>query len=145
MSLAPMIWALDVASKTGVCEGRAGEIPRMYSKRFARDDDEHEDVFARALQWILDRTNVDVPDYIYIEAPLSIGAASGQTNANTLLRLNGLWATLAAAVKVKGVAYRRARVGEIRKVFIGSGVYKGPEAKDRCFETCKRSDVFILF
>lgn len=139
---APYILALDVATSTGTCEGFAGAIPRFSTLRFASDGDEHEDAFARSLRWIAERLAQPVaiiprPDVVYIEAPLRLGAAWGKTNADTILRLNGLWAVLSAAVKTKGIKYRRATVQDCRLAFIGHGNLKGPEAKRRAFAMCK--------
>lgn len=132
----PRIMALDLATTTGIAVGSVGEKPRFSTMRFAKEGDEHEDVFERALRWFAEYVQVDKPDAIYVEAPLNLGAAMGQTNANTVLRLNGLWAVIAAAAKVKRIKYRRARVQEIRKNFLGSGNLKGDEAKKRAFAMC---------
>lgn len=148
MSVAPYILSLDIATKTGVCEGRAGEAPRFYSLRFANGDDEHEDAFAGALRWIAERLSVSRPDAVYVEAPINPAAFLGKydpatgrlgmsTNPDTTIRLMGLWATIAGAVKVKGVKYRRVNVQTARKSFIGHGNLKGAEAKRRAFEMCK--------
>ena len=66
MSNAPLVLALDIATVTGVCEGRAGEAPRMYTMRFGNPGDEHEDAFERALRWIAERLQVDRPDAIFV-------------------------------------------------------------------------------
>jgi hypothetical protein len=147
-SNAPYVMALDIATATGVCEGRAGEAPHFYTMRFARPDDEHEDVFERALRWIAERLQVSKPDAIFCEAPISPGAFIGKydeakgkvamtTNPDTTIRLMGLWAVISAAAKVKGIRYRRVHVGTARKAFIGVGNLKGAEAKRRGFEMCK--------
>ena len=145
---APYILALDIASVTGVCEGRAGSAPQFYTMRFARDGDEHEEAFARALKWIAERLQVDRPDAIFVEAPINPGAFVGRydeekgrvamtTNPETTIRLMGLWAIMAAAAKVKGIRYSRVNVQSARKDFIGHGNLRGAEAKRRCFEICK--------
>lgn len=145
---APMILSLDIATKTGVCEGRAGEAPRFYSLTFAQDGDDHEDAFMRALRWIAERLHVDKPDAVYVEAPVNPAAFIGRyneetgrvgmsTNPDTTIRLMGLWAVIAAAAKVKGIKYRRVNVQTARKSFIGAGNLKGAEAKRRGFEMCK--------
>ena len=135
----PRILALDVASTTGICVGFAGEKPTFSTIKFVQDGDDHEDVFGRALRWLAEYLQVDRPDAIYIEAPLSPGI-HGQTNADTTLRLIGMWAALAAAVKVKGIKYRRAKVSTVRKEFIGHGNLKGHEAKRRVREMCRLLD-----
>ena len=148
MTDAPYILALDIATTTGVCEGRSGEIPRMYTMRFGNPGDDHEEVFARALRWIAERLLVDRPDAIYVEAPVNPGAFVGRydeekgrvamtTNPETTIRLMGLWAIMAAAAKVKGIRYGRVHVQTARKLFIGAGNLRGVEAKRRCFELCK--------
>ena len=134
--IAPRILALDLATKTGVAVGCAGENPMFSTVTFANDGDDHEDVFERALRWFAEYVQVDKPDAIYLEAPLNLGAAMGHTNADTILRLNGLWAVISAAAKTKRIKYRRARVQEIRKNFLGSGNLKGDEAKKRAFAMC---------
>ncbi len=144
----PLILALDIATKTGVCEGRVGEAPRFYSLRFARDGEDHEEAFARALRWIVERFQVDRPDAVCVEAPVNPAPIMGRvdpetgrlglsTNPDTTIRLMGLWAVLAAAAKVKGVRYFRVHVQTARKAFVGAGNLKGPEGKRRSFEMCK--------
>jgi hypothetical protein len=144
---APYILALDIATKTGVCEGRAGETPRMYSVQFGKPGDEHEDAFERALRWVAERLQVSRPDAIFVEAPINPGAFVGRydeergkvtmtTNPDTTIRLMGLWAVLAAAVRLKGIRYERVNVQTARKLFIGVGNLKGQEAKRRCYDLC---------
>ena len=147
-SLPPLILALDIATTTGVCEGRAGDVPKFYTVKFAKEGDEHEDAFERALRWIADRLAVNRPDVIVVEAPINPAAFLGKydeetgrmgmtSNPETTIRLMGLWATIAAAAKVKGITYRRARVQTVRKSFLGHGNLKGAEAKRRAMEMCK--------
>lgn len=157
-STAPYILALDIATVTGVCEGRAGEAPIFYTEKFARPGDEHEDVFARGLTWIAERLQVSNPNAVFVEAPINPAAFMGEydekkgrvamtTNPDTTIRLMCLWGILAAAVKVKSkylvdagkppIIYRRVHVGTARKAFIGVGNLKGAEAKRRAFEMCK--------
>lgn len=145
---APYVLALDLATVTGVCEGRAGEIPRFYSQRFGKDGDEHEDAFERGLRWIVERFKVGGVDAVFIEAAINPGAFVGEydkergkvkmtTNPETTIRLMGLWAIMAAAARVKRIRYRRVHVQTARKAFIGHGNLRGPEAKRRCFEMSK--------
>jgi len=138
MGVAPKILALDAATNTGVAIGSAGDVPIFQTLRFAGSDPdaEHEQSFAAALRWIAQLLQVNRPDFIYIEAPLSPGI-SGATNANTTLRLIGLWATLSAASIVKGVPYRKAKVGQVRKGFLGHGNLPGAEAKRRVQVVCE--------
>jgi len=148
MGEAPYILALDIATRTGVCEGRADAPPRFYTKTFAESGDEHEEAFERGLRWIAERLQVDRPDVIVVEAPVNPAAFMGRvdeetgrlglsSNPATTIRLMGLWAVMAAAAKVKGIRYKRYNVQSARKTFIGAGNLKGAEAKRRAFEMCR--------
>jgi hypothetical protein len=145
----PLLLSLDIASSTGICEGRVGEPPRFETLRFGRDGDDHEEVFCRALRWIAGRLTDDPrPDAVFVEAPVNPGAFVGEydpvvrkvrmrTNPDTTIRLMGLWAIVAAAVKVRGVRYERVDVRTARAEFLGDGGLKRDEAKRRAFEMCK--------
>jgi hypothetical protein len=141
------ILALDVATVTGVCDGVAGEEPTFSTVRFGSDGEEHEEAFERALRWIAERLRDHPPDAVRAEATINLAAfmrfnpktkkAELATTPATIIRLTGLSAVIAAAVKVKGIPYEHVRVGTARKGFIGHGNLKGPEAKRRSFEMCK--------
>ena len=146
-SPAPYILALDIASQTGCCEGRVGETPRFSTMRFARKDDEHEDVFLRALDWFDEKLSVSKPDWVYVEAPVNPAAFLGEydpskgrvtmtSNPDTTIRLIGLWAVIAATAKLQQIPYRRAHVSTARKAFLGVGNLRGQEAKRRAFDLC---------
>jgi hypothetical protein len=157
-SKAPYVLAIDIATVTGICEGRAGEVPIFYTQRFGRPGDEHEDVFEQGLTWIAERLQISNPDAVFVEAPVNPAAFMGKydeekgrvamtTNPDTTIRLMCLWGIIAAGVKTKSthlvsagkppILYRRVHVGTARKLFIGAGNLKGPEAKRRGFEMCK--------
>ena len=132
MSKPHTILALDVATLTGVAEWEPGlASPRFHSVRFASPGDEHVETFVRALRWIAERLSLGDVASVYLEAPLRIGASAGQTNADTVLRLNGLWAVISATVKYARVKYRDVNVQEARKVFLGNGQLRGSDAKPR--------------
>lgn len=134
--LPPYVLALDVATHTGVCQGRAGDDPQFFTIDFSGGSG-HPHVFAKALRWIADRLAVSKPDVIYIEAPLRMGASGGQTNADTVLRLFGLYAVFSSAAIVKGIRVVDASVGEIRRPFLGNGTLRGEIAKLRALEMCR--------
>ena len=70
---------MDIASSTGVCEGRVGEPPCFETLRFGRDGDDHEEAFCRALRWIAGRlTDEPRPDAVFVEAPVNPGAFIGE-------------------------------------------------------------------
>jgi hypothetical protein len=146
---APYLLSLDIATVTGVAEGRVGDPPRFETLRFGRDGDEHEVAFRRAHCWIEGRLDRDPrPDGVFVEAPVNPGAFIGKynpvkrkvdmtTNPDTTIRLMGLWAVIAAAVLDRGIRYQRVDVGDARQDFLGQRGIKRDEAKRRAFEMCK--------
>jgi len=147
MARGPLIWAIDSASTCGVAEGHAGEVPRLYSMKFSRKDDEPEDVGGRAMAWFQVRLEELNPDVVYIEAPMSPGAPGIRTSPSTTIMLIGLWYAMASECKSRGFAVRKANVQTVRTGFIGSGRVVmpkgskqgegGKEAKRRVFEMCR--------
>lgn len=139
MSNPSTIIALDLATVTGCAEidDAADAGPRFYSVRFAAPGDEHIATFARARRWIDGRLSVGDVKALYVEAPLRMGAMSGQTNADTVLRLNGLWAVISAAAGVWRVKYRDVNVQECRRVFLGNGTLRRDDAKGRAMEMAR--------
>lgn len=132
------ILCLDLATTTGVAEWDFGsEKPRFYSVKFATSGDEHPTTFARARRWIDGRLGVGDVVATYVEAPLRLSATVGQTNADTVLRLNGLWAVISAAAGVWRVKYRDVNVQECRRVFLGNGTLRRDDAKGRAMEMAR--------
>jgi len=126
--------ALDLATNTGVAHGDVGQPPCCLTKRFQGEDEGS--IFAHALRWIDELIDEHKPDAVYVEAPMMLGAARGQTNARTIRRLNGLYAIVVAAVRDARIPCSAPSVGDIRQTFIGSRVIPGPEAKRRAKEMC---------
>jgi hypothetical protein len=131
------ILCLDLATVTGVAEWSPSTGPRFYSVRFASPGDEHPETFGRARRWIDDRLRLSDVAAIYAEAPLRLGAAVGQTNADTVLRLTGLWAVISSAAKVWRIKYRDVNVQEARRAFIGKGQLRREEAKARVMQMAR--------
>ena len=131
------VWCLDVASVTGVAEGVPGAKPRLYTARFARESDDPEDTFGRAVLWIAERLAVSTPTAVYIEAPISSGAAWGKTNAKTTNLLIGLWACISGVVKARGIPCHRVNVKTVRVHFLGQGNIPGDRAKRECMRVCR--------
>lgn len=132
MSPAPRILALDLATKTGVADGRPGEIPILSTVSFGGRDDDHLDVCAHALKWIALRLADDRPDVVYIEAPMPVGAAMrGNSSASSIVRLNTLYGIFGAAAMLKAIRVQPLDVQDVRKAFLGNGRLKSDEAKRR--------------
>jgi hypothetical protein len=133
----PLIFALDIASNMGICEGVAGERPRLYSERLVKEHDNEDDCFARAIKWVKRRTDLDLPDYVFIEAPIPAVAMQGRTNANAVAMLWGLAACIAGTFRARNIPVRRCNIQAVRKRFIGHGNLKGDEAKRQTVALCR--------
>ena len=126
-------------------------MPKARAHQDGRDGDDHEEAFCRALRWIGRRLTSETeprPAAVFVEAPVNPGAFIGKydpvkrkvtmtTNPDTTIRLMGLWAVMAASVKVSGIRYERVDVRTARAEFLGDGGLKRDEAKRRAFEMCK--------
>ena len=104
--------------------------------------DRHEESWTFILGWLARRLSKEnafnIPDVIYIEAPLNVGAKGAKTSPHTTIRLVGLYAVAAAAVGNKArVALRRGKVNQVRKHFLGHGTLEGNVAKKRAKRMCQ--------
>jgi Holliday junction resolvasome RuvABC endonuclease subunit len=135
----PKILAADIATQTGIAEGRPGETPSLSTLKFGGDGVSHARICANCLDWIACKLTDDPPDIIVIEAPLPIGAAigRGRSNAKSIIRLQGLYCIVLAAATLKRIRVCDYEVGPIRTAFIGEPKLKGDEAKRRCKRMCE--------
>lgn len=143
---APFIIALDISkTRTGICEGMVGEKPTFYS--IVGGGLSNEDAAYRLGRWIIDRTKVDRPEVVYIEAAINPGAFVGEydeekgkvkmkSNPQTTLALAEMAAVARFVLHGKSIAHRDARVQTIRKSFIGHGNLPGKIAKARVGAMC---------
>jgi hypothetical protein len=142
MAFDGIIIALDIASRTGVAEGRPGQVPRLYSVDLKKTDDEFEDTFGRAVGWIADRLYAEKQAVeernlrIVIEAPINTGNGGG-TNANSLIITKGLWASISGFARARRIMVQRAHVATVRKHFIGVGNLPGDIAKREAKRVCE--------
>lgn len=130
------IWFLDVAGNMGVAQGPPGKIPRLYTVPISKEHDDHEDAFGRATLWIAEQLSLTQPRAVFIEAPRG-ASVWGNTNADTNMRLIGLWAAIAGVVKARKIHCQRGSVSTIRKFFIGVGNMPGPQAKKEVIRVCR--------
>ena len=155
----PNILALDVATNTGICVGRAGETPRFSTFKsersqaeanltFSQKCDRHEDAWFSLFCHVAELIDADPPDWIFVEAAPNPGAFAGEfnvetgrveqkSNPHTLLRLSGFWAALSCLTRYSEISFRRVSVQTARVSFIGKGNLKGNEAKRRAFDMCR--------
>jgi hypothetical protein len=131
------VLALDVAGNMGVTDGRVGEVPRLYTVRLSRPDDDDVQRFARAVEWIIDRVRVSTPTVVYIEAPVGPGGMHGQTNATTTIQLVGYWAVLSGLLRYRRIPVHAAHVATIRKFFLDDGHMRGDLAKEECMRIAR--------
>lgn len=146
MSEAPLIIALDISKTcTGICEGRAGAAPRFYSIRNAPGTD---DVTAirRLGDWLINRTKVEKPDWLFFEAPVHPGAFLGEydeekgkvrakSNPATTITIAKLVGVVEFIAAMKGIQQRTANVQTVRKSFLGQARPKDP--KQRAMAMCR--------
>jgi len=137
-----IILSLDLASNTGVGEGRPGAVPRLYDAELRRDGDDWEDTWSRAVGWIADRlyverAAVEAGDLrIIVEAPIFVGKA-GAKNANSELVTKGLWACITGFARARGVMVHRVHVSTVRAQFLGNGQMPGEAAKREARRVCR--------
>lgn len=133
----PFILALDIATNTGVAQGRPGETPRASRICFGEDGEAHAKVFARALREFSFLLTDWKPDVVYLEEPLPILGIHQKSNSRTIIRLNGLWAIAMTVCELREVRHKTVPVNDVRAAFIGKGRYNRTEAKRRTKGMCK--------
>lgn len=134
---APLILAADVATQTGLCSGRPGEIPRFETVNFGDSGDNHLEVGARCLRWIAHRLTDDRPAQLWIEEPLAFSGKEGETSAASRVRLNGLYMIIGSAARLKGVPVYPVKITSARVGFLGHGRLKRDVAKRRARAMCR--------
>src|SRR6202790_5370466 len=129
------ILALDVATKTGVAEGRPGEVARLQTIDF-RGDDGLTGLYGRATLWMATTLRDEPPDLVVIEKPVPPSAAFGHTNADTTLITIGMFGILCGIVHCKSIRLEIAPISTWRKHFLGRGNAPGVLAKEMALERC---------
>lgn len=129
------ILALDVATKTGVAEGRPGDVPHLQTIDF-RGKDDLTGVYGRATLWLATKLRDDPPVLVVIEKPVPPASAYGHTNYDTTLITIGMFGILCGIVHCKGIRLEIAPISTWRKHFIGKGNYPGKIAKDMALQRC---------
>lgn len=132
----PLILAMDIATQAAVCSGFPGQVPEFETVKFHGDD--RLQVAASALRWVSKLTawDDDKPDVAYLEKPMPFGAARGQSNATTLIRLNSLYDIIGGALLLMGVRVIGVDVQTVRGAFIGVRALDGDQAKKRAKIIC---------
>jgi hypothetical protein len=130
------VLALDPATITGVADGIAGGTPVLSTVHLRKSpDDDFDDLMDRAARWMLERLASDPPRVLVLETPVPPLASRNFDSTKVAMGLDGLWTGIARS---RGVYVRHARVQEWRAGVLGNGRMKGPVAKARMVEMCKR-------
>lgn len=120
---------LDLATKTGFCEGEPGGKPYFGSTLFAPEGSPSAAVFGGAFKWLATRCQAFKPRTIVFEAALDPRHMGGKTTRDTAMRLIGLPAVMEAAAYLCGVYdVREARADDVRLFLINKRPKKA-EAK----------------
>jgi hypothetical protein len=131
------ILALDVATKTGVAEGRPGEVPHLQTIDFrGKDKDDLAGLYGRATLWMATKLRDDPPDLVVIEQPVPPSGAWGHTNHQTSLITIGLFGIICGIVHCKSIRLEIAPISTWRKHFIGGGDHPGKVAKEMALARC---------
>lgn len=142
MAYTGIVMGLDLASNSGIGEGRPGQTPRLYDVALRKEGDDYEDTWGRACGWMADRLYAErdavaAGDFrIIVEAPIMTGM-SGKTNADSLLITKGLWASVTGFARARGVMVHRVAVSRVRKAFLGRGDLPGDTAKREARKLCR--------
>jgi hypothetical protein len=132
------ILALDVATKTGVAEGRPGEVPRLRTIDFRGDAKNDLTVlYGRATLWMAMTLRDNPPDLVVIEKPVPPSGAWGHTNHETSMITIGLFGILCGIVHCKSIRLEIAPISTWRKYFLGRGNHPGVIAKQMAVDRCK--------
>lgn len=119
-----MILALDIASQTGWCVGRADAPPRCGSVKLLGEGAADGAVLAAMADWFVDSIDVHKPDKIVYEAPLP--HHSSINSAKLAFRLSGI---------VELICWRRRidckpiHVATVRAQVLGNGRAKKPDVE----------------
>ncbi len=126
---------LDLATFTGICRGKPGELPTLSSIDFGKKDDEPSDIFGRAIIFFAKMFETK-PLRLFVEQPVPEFALQGQTQARSTEIKYGLLAISTGIARASGVRVERTPIQTVRKHFLGQGNLKSAIAKERAFQVC---------
>lgn len=126
-----LVLALDLATKSGVALGKAGERPHSFSERLRGPEDEPERAFKKLGIMLRDIFMVNAVDLVVVEAPMSMGGMLEQddksprgfrfrSNPETILILQGLYAVTFGICGPYGIRCKKANVQTVRKHVVGA-------------------------
>ena len=135
----PLIWALDVATITGLAIGRVGETPSAKSIRLAPAGSTSTALFVGCLTWFENELERGpLPDILAIEELLPPTARRGATSTSTQHRLAGLHGIIRALAGYNGIPeVVGVNVGAVRQHFIHRRGLPRDAAKREVLQMCK--------
>jgi hypothetical protein len=137
---------VDLATNAGLAQGVPGERPVLSSKRFGKPGDSDDKVLAECGRWVADLLGDDetkFPMAVYVEAPMGIGARSGddgkaaRTSSRALTRCTALWGAVAGVCGVAEIPCERVAVSTVRAFFIFQGHAKTDVAERETMRMCR--------
>lgn len=161
------ILALDLATNAGFAFGDSSSKPSSWSKQLKSSDDEPERAFKKLGIELRDRFTFDKPDFVVVEAPMSMGGMVRRdeqdergfkftSNPSTIYLLTGLVGVVFGICGPYGIPARKANVQQVRKHFLGVARPQDPKQAvlNRCYQIgwldrdCRdnnRGDALALF
>ena len=133
------ILALDPATNMGVADGLAGGVPKLSVVRLRlKPEDEAEDLFGRAGEWLWRRIVLGKPDVLAIEQPIPPMKMKGVTSYQMTKISHGLYGALIGIAKAAGAEVMPVHIATWRKCVLGHGRMPGADAKRAMMEQCRR-------
>ena len=131
------ILAIDLATTTGWARGRVGEDAPMFGTASFAGKDQNQ-VFAKALQWMMEMVRESPPQIVIIESMLPPQAMLNKTSRQVRDRLAGLHGVIRGCARRWGVGeISECSVGDVRKHFTGFRNMQRASAKQSVMEQCK--------
>lgn len=119
-----LILALDAATRTGFCCGRAGEKPRADFVRLRRPGEEIEAAYRNTCCFLRDLFVLERPDLIIIEAPLA--PVAQRSHEAAILGLS-VYACVVGIAGVYGIRVEKAHAQTVSKHFTGKARWSPAE------------------
>jgi hypothetical protein len=134
----PLIWALDIATRTGWAVGRVGDKPTAVTVKLADPGSNSNVLFHGCLQWFVEvLARGPLPDILAIEELLPPIARRGTTSTAAQHRLAGLHGVIRAlAMEYRVGEIAGANVQDVRMHFIHTRSLRRDAAKRAVLKTC---------
>ena len=121
--MAELVFALDLAARTGYAVGRADNPPpRSGAVQLKKPGESPSVAFGNLIAWLAECWGDEKPDIVVKEAPLQLQGFKNSFNAQATVRMtHGLHAIVEGMGRRFGVKVYEVHDATIRKHFIGKG------------------------